>query len=187
MDEVRELNDFQKAFRDKEMAASAENMQQEVLEDEFENEDTQKGRYMTFGCDNDYYGIEITYVNEIVGIQPIAELPETPDFVKGLINLRGKIIPILDVRLRFGKEPLEYTDRTCVIVINVEEDTIGLIVDSIADVVSIPDEEILDPPSVGSSKPNPFVKGIGKVDGTVKLLLDPAKLIYQSGAVSSEL
>lgn len=177
MDEERELNDFQKAFRDKEMNSELSLNQLEQEEDE--SEDTQQGRYMTFGCDKDTYGIAITYVNEIVGIQQIAELPDVPDYIKGLINLRGKIIPILDVRLRFKKPPIEYTDRTCVIVINVEEDTVGLIVDSIADVVTIPEEDILEPPSVTANSPSRFVFGIGKVGDKVKLLLDPAKLIYE--------
>lgn len=179
-EQVRELNDFQKAFRDKELRDGAEMKSQDVLEEEEdENVDTQHGRYMTFKIDGEYYGIAITYVNEIIGIQPATELPETPEYIRGLINLRGKIVPILDVRMRFEKPVADYDDRTCVIVINVGEDTVGLIVDTIADVVSIEDSDILDPPSVKNSAANHYISGLGKIGDEVKLIIDPAKLIYE--------
>lgn len=177
MEDTRELNDFQKAFRDKALAEEAANRENEEFDEEYDI-DTQHGRYMTFRCDNDYYGIAITNVSEIIGIQPITELPDTADFIKGLINLRGKIIPIIDIRARFGKPEIEYNDRTCVIVLTVEEDTVAMIVDGIADVVVISDENVLDPPSVNKPGANKFVFGIGKVGDSVKFLLDPAKLIY---------
>lgn len=178
-EQVRELNDFQKAFRDKELREGIELVSQDILEEEEEDVDTQHGRYMTFKIDGEYYGIAITYVSEIIGIQQITELPETPEYIKGLINLRGKIVPILDVRLRFEKPEAEYDDRTCVIVINVGEDTVGLVVDTIADVVSIEDENILEPPSVRNSAANHYICGYGKIGDEVKLIIDPAKLIYE--------
>lgn len=179
-EQTRELSDFQKAFRDKELREGAELKSQDLLEDEEdENVDTQHGRYMTFKIEDEYYGIAITYVSEIIGITQITELPETPEYIKGLINLRGKIIPILDVRVRFEKPEVAYDDRTCVIVTNVGDDTVGLIVDTIADVVSIEDEDILDPPSVKNSAANHYISGIGKIGGEVKLIVDPAKLIYE--------
>lgn len=139
-------------------------------------EDTQKGRFLTFSIDRETYGIEIMYVTEIIGIQPITEVPELPEYVKGIINLRGKIIPVMDVRLRFKKEPQKYNDRTCVIVIDIKEISIGLIVDSVSEVLTIPDEEIVPPPEVRKSG-NKFIKGVGKVGTEVKLLLDCEKLI----------
>lgn len=141
--------------------------------------DTQKGKYVTFRSGNEYYGLKIQYVNEIIVFQEITEIPETADYVKGLINLRGKIIPVVDVRLRFRQEPVPYTDRTCIIVIQFESTVVGLIVEKIAEVVEIPDECILPSPSVGKAdkKNNKFVSGIGKVDNGVKLLLDPARLL----------
>lgn len=147
----------------------------EILEDE----DTQKGKYMTFRSGNEYYGIGINYVNEIIGIQPITEVPESENYIMGLINLRGKIIPVIDVRIRFGKEPLPYNDRTCIIVIDVKSTVVGLIVDTIAEVVTINDANIVPPPSVvsGSSQENKYVYGIGKIEDEVKLLLDPDALI----------
>lgn len=145
-----------------------------------EEEDTQKGKYMTFVSGNECYGIGISFVNEIVGIQKITEVPETENYIKGLINLRGKIIPIIDVRLRFKKEPIEYNDRTCVIVINVAGTVVGLVVDTIAEVVTIDDKDIVPPPTVGNSLgSNRFVYGIGKVGDDVKLLIDPEKLINE--------
>ena len=80
-------------------------------------EDTQKGRFLTFSLDKESYGIEIKYVTEIIGLQEITEVPELPDYIKGIINLRGKIIPVMDIRLRFKKSEKEYNDRTCVIVL----------------------------------------------------------------------
>ena len=141
--------------------------------------ETQKGKYMTFKSGNEYFGLKIQYVDQIIGFQTITAIPETEDYIKGLINLRGKIIPVIDVRLRFKQEPFEYNDRTCIIVINVKSTVVGLIVEKIAEVVEIKEENILPPPSIGRDKQahNKNVYGIGKVGDTVKLLLDPDKLL----------
>lgn len=142
--------------------------------------DTQKGKYMTFKSGNEYFGLGIQYVNEIIQLQAITAIPETEDYIKGLINLRGKVIPVVDVRLRFKQEPFEYNDRTCIIVINIKSMMVGLIVEKIAEVVEIQDENILPPPSIGRADKaahNKYVYGIGKVGDTVKLLLDPDKLL----------
>ena len=141
--------------------------------------DTQKGKYMTFKSGNEYFGLAIQYVNEIIQLQAITAIPETEDYIKGLINLRGKVIPVVDVRLRFKQEPFEYNDRTCIIVINIKSMMVGLIVEKIAEVVEIKEENILPPPSVGRTDrvQNKYVYGIGKVGDAVKLLLDPDKLL----------
>lgn len=139
-------------------------------------EDTQKGRYLTFSIGNDSYGIEIQYVTEIIGIQAITEIPELPEYVKGIINLRGKIIPVMDIRLRFKKEPREYNDRTCIIVVDISNLSIGLIVDSVSEVLTIPEEEIVDPPEM-HQRSNRYIKKIGKYGNDVKLLLDCDKLL----------
>jgi len=150
----------------------------EELDIMLEEEDTQKDKYMTFQSGDESYAISIHYVNEIIGLQKITEVPETANYIKGLINLRGKIIPVIDVRLRFGKEPLEYNDRTCVIVITVNKVVVGLIVDTIADVATISEENIVPPPHmVNNSGAQRFVYGIGKIGDEVKLLIDPANLI----------
>lgn len=142
-------------------------------------EDTLKGRYLTFSLGNETYGIEIMYVTEIIGIQAITEVPELPEYVKGIINLRGKIIPVMDVRLRFKKTPRDYNDRTCVIVVDIKDISIGLIVDSVAEVQTIPDHDIVKPPQMNNGYNNRYIKSIGKVENEVKLLLDCEKLLTE--------
>ena len=122
---------------------------------------------------------EIQYVNEIIGFQDITPVPETENYIMGLINLRGKIIPVIDVHIRFNREPFEYNDRTCIIVVDVKSTLVGLIVEKIAEVVEIQDENILPPPSISrvDRSQNKYVYGIGKVGDSVKLLLDPERLL----------
>ena len=148
-----------------------------VLELEDEMEDTQKGKFLTFALGKEDYGIEIRYVTEIIGIQSITEVPELPDYVKGIINLRGKIIPVIDVRLRFKKPAVEYNDRTCIVVIDIREVYVGLIVDTVAEVIAIADQNIVPPPDSKTGFHNRYIKGIGKVENEVKLLLDCEKLL----------
>ncbi len=151
----------------------------QILFSEDNLEEGQKGKYMTFKTGNEYFGIAINYVCEIIGIQPITAVPEVESYIKGLINLRGKIIPVIDMRARFNIEPLEYTDRTCIIVIDVKGTTVGLIIEKIAEVVTIDDEDIIPPPSLThrNTSNNKYVYGIGKIGDQVKMLLDPEKLI----------
>lgn len=141
---------------------------------------TQKDKYVTFRSGKEYFGLKIEYVNEIVVCQEITQIPETADYIKGLINLRGKIVPVIDVRIRFKQEPVEYNDRTCIIVVKVQEMTVGLIVEQIAEVVEIKEEDILEPPVLGKEEKNlqnRYIYGIGKVGESVKLLLDPEKIL----------
>ena len=140
-------------------------------------EDTQKGKYLTFQIEHEFFGIEIRFVTEIIGVQPITFVPEVPSYVKGIINLRGKILPVIDMRLRFKKEPIDYTDRTCIIVIDFRDITIGLIVDAVSEVINIAEEDIVPPPSYRAGFQNPYIMGIGKVGNDVKLLLDCEKII----------
>ena len=151
---------------------------EKLMEDDIDiEEDTQKNKFLTFTIDKEEYGIEIKYVTEIIGIQQITEIPELPEFIKGVINLRGKIIPVMDVRLRFRKEAKEYNDRTCVIVIDINEIIIGYIVDKVSEVIAIQEENILPPPSLSKNIQNRYIKGIGKVNDEVKLLLDCEKIL----------
>lgn len=147
--------------------------------DELITTQIQLTKFVTFKSGNETYGLKIDYVNEIIGYQDITEIPESEDYIKGLINLRGKIIPVIDVRIRFKQEPFEYTDRTCIIVINYKEHTVGLIVEKIAEVVELADENILPSPSIGKAdrSNNKYVYAIGKLGDDVKLLLDPDKLL----------
>jgi purine-binding chemotaxis protein CheW len=151
--------------------------QEEFVE---EQEDTQHGRFLTFVLGEEVFGIEIRYVKEIIGIQPITRLPEAPESLKGIVNLRGKIIPVIDVRLKFKKSAQEYNDRTCIIVIETNEITAGLIVDNVAEVIAIDDENIVPPPDMRAGIQNRFISGIGKVGNEVKLLLDCESLFKES-------
>jgi len=149
----------------------------ENVEDIMEFEDTQKGRVLTFSLDKESYGIDIKYVIEIIGMQSITKIPELPDYIKGVINLRGKIIPVIDVRLKFKKEGKEYNDRTCIIVVDINGISIGLIVDSVAEVITIPDEDLADPLHFSNSYNNRYIRKIGKIGNEVKLILDCEKLL----------
>jgi purine-binding chemotaxis protein CheW len=152
-------------------------MNQNIINDNADiEEDTQKGKYLTFVLDNESYGIGINNITEIIGIQPITLIPELPDYIKGIINLRGKIIPVMDVRLRFKKPPREYNDRTCIIVVDINDLSIGLIVDSVSEVLRILDQDIVPPPNLNKIS-NKYIRGIGKIDKEVKLILDCDKLI----------
>jgi len=140
---------------------------------------SQENKYVTFKSGNEYFGLRIQCVNEIIVYQEITQVPESEDYIKGLLNLRGKIIPVIDVRIRFKQEPMPYTDRTCIIVISVKDIVVGLIVEKIAEVVEITEDNIIDSPTLGNEdkSQNKYVYGIGKVGDSVKLLLDPEKLI----------
>ncbi len=151
----------------------------DLMDDLDGREDTQRGMFMTFQIADECYGIAITYVQEIVGIQSITAVPETEDYIRGLINIRGKIIPVIDVRVRLKQPPREYTDRTCIIVTGVKSTVVGLIVDEIAGVITVDEKEIILPPSLSQSTAanSKYVFGLARVDNEVKLLLNPEKLI----------
>ena len=148
-----------------------------------QEEDTLKGKYLIFSMGSELYGMEIRYITEIIGIQPITEVPEMPEYVRGITNLRGKIIPVMDARLRFKKAVREYDDRTCIIVIDTNDISIGLIVDSVAEVLTMQDEDIAPPPDINKGG-HKYIKGVGKAGGSVKLLLDCQKLLTDDEAES---
>lgn len=149
---------------------------------------TQKDKYITFISGNECFGLKIEYVNEIIVFQDITEIPECEDYIKGLINLRGKIIPVVDVRIRFKQEPFEYNDRTCIIVLNVRELVVGLIVEKIAEVVEITEDNIIKSPRIGKNDANhnKYVYAIGRVGDRVKLLLDPERLLSDEDMTSAD-
>jgi purine-binding chemotaxis protein CheW len=144
--------------------------------EEMDAEDMQTGRYLTFSIGDVMFGIEMNYITEIVGMQKITELPDIPCYMKGIINLRGKIIPVLDIRLLFGKEERQYDDRTCVIVIDIAGIPIGLIVDRVSEVVTISTDNVSEVPK-SNGQTNRFVKNIGKTENVVVLILDCEKLL----------
>ncbi len=151
-----------------------------------QQEDTQHGRYLTFYLGEEVYGIEIEYVTEIIGMQPITKIPEVSSFIKGIINLRGKIIPVIDMRLKFNKEPIEYDDRTCIIVVDTDHMTVGLIVDKVSEVLTIDDDNVVPPPNHKTGIKNRYIQGIGKIASDVILLLDCKKLFDDSRDADDE-
>jgi purine-binding chemotaxis protein CheW len=152
----------------------------ERLEDDFyddDDEDTQKDKYLTFTVGKEDYGIEISHVTEIIGIQKITDVPDMPAYIKGVINLRGKVIPVMDVRLRFRMPEREYDDRTCTVVVSVNGTPVGLVVDTVKEVIDIPENQIELPPEVAESSTQRYIKGLGKIGEDVKILLDIEKLV----------
>ena len=138
---------------------------------------SREGKYLTFELDAEEYGLEILKVKEIIGIMNITSVPQTPDYVKGVINLRGKVIPVIDLRLKFIMEPLEYSERTCIIIVDIagtsgKKVMVGIVVDSVSEVLNIKGDEIEDAPSFGSRLNTEYILGMAKVKGGVKILLD---------------
>jgi purine-binding chemotaxis protein CheW len=135
-----------------------------------------EGKYLTFSLAHEEYGIGILKIKEIIGMMPITTVPQTPEFVKGVINLRGKVIPVVDLRLRFGIEAMDYTERTCIIVVEIKGGSgiilIGIVVDSVSEVLNIKGEEIEDTPAFGTKLDTAFILGMAKKEGGVKILLD---------------
>lgn len=138
--------------------------------------DQRAGKYLTFGLGNEEFAIQVLRVREIMGVQEITAVPQTPCYVKGVINLRGKVIPVVDLRLKFGLAELEYTQRTCIIVVQIESDAgnlmIGVIVDGVSEVLTLQAADIEDTPDFGSGVATPYLLGMAKIKGKVKILLD---------------
>jgi purine-binding chemotaxis protein CheW len=143
------------------------------------DDSTMEGKYLTFIIGNESYGIGIRYVTEIVGIEAITEMPEMPDYVKGIINLRGNIIPVLDVRLRFNMEQREYDDRTCIIVVFCNGVLIGLIVDSVSEVLTLPAGDIVELPKISAGIQNRYIQNVGKIGHQVVLLVNCERLLSE--------
>ncbi len=140
------------------------------------DQDSMEGMYLTFELADEGYGLEIRNVIEIIGIQPVTKVPDMPSHVIGVLNLRGKVIPIIDVRLRFHLEPRDYDERTCIIVVDVDGNSVGLVVDKVNEVIDIPLGDIEPPPSAGKDQAQ-YIRGLGKLNDNVKILLDIEALI----------
>jgi len=137
---------------------------------------TLEGKYFTFQLGNEIYGLEILKVREIIGLMHITQVPRTPTYIRGVINLRGKIIPVIDLRAKFGMTPTEDTEHTCIIVVDLvtEEATcqMGVLVDSVSEVLDIKDENIEATPAFGGDMDARFIRGMAKADDKVTILLD---------------
>ena len=130
------------------------------------------GKFLTFFLAGEEYGIAILKVHEIIGMMAITSVPRTPAFIRGVINLRGKVIPIIDLRLKFGMASQDQTSETCIIVVHVEGIEVGIVVDRVSEVLNIAGEDIEDAPSFGAEVNTDYILGIGKSQGKVKILLD---------------
>lgn len=135
-----------------------------------------EGKYLSFTLAGEEYGIGILKIKEIIGMMPITSVPQMPKYFKGVVNLRGKVIPVIDLRTRFGMDVIDYTDRTCIIVVEIQGKTatvlVGIVVDSVSEVLNIRAEQIEDPPDFGASIDTGYILGMAKMDGGVKILLD---------------
>ena len=155
------------------MAESAKKMSQAGIDGLRADSD---GKYLTFVLDEEDYGISILKVKEIIGMMPITPVPRTPVFVKGVINLRGKVIPVVDLRLKFGMEEIDYTERTCIIVVEIAGEgshvLTGLVVDAVSEVLNIKADNIEAPPAFGAKLNTDYILGMAKIEGGIKILLD---------------
>ena len=135
------------------------------------------GQFLTFTLQNEEYGIEILRVQEIKGFSKITPIPNAPLFVRGVMNLRGTVVPIVDLRARFSMTEKEYDQFTCIVVVNVGSRIVGLVVDTVSDVLNIPNEAIADPPELASAGEGSCITGMGKLGERIVMLLDTSKLI----------
>lgn len=153
------------------MAESIKKIDQEIKETT-----DREGKYLTFSLAGEEYGIGILKIKEIIGMMPITSVPQTPAFVKGVINLRGKVIPVMDLRLRFNMDSIDYNERTCIIVVEISSPTgtvhIGIVVDAVSEVLNIKGDEIEDTPEFGANLDTDYILGLAKFAGGVKILLD---------------
>ncbi len=160
------------------MAQLAETMDQAV-----KTMTIKTGKYLTFTLADEEYGIGILKVKEIIGMMAITSVPRTPDFVQGVINLRGKVIPVVDLRLKFDMESIPYSERTCIIVVEIDSDSetvlIGIVVDAVSEVLNIQKEEIEESQTFGTKLDTDYILGMAKMEGGVKILLDIDKVLNQ--------
>jgi purine-binding chemotaxis protein CheW len=135
-----------------------------------------EGKYLTFTLAGEEYGIGILKIKEIIGMMPVTSVPRTPSYFKWVVNLRGKVIPVIDLRLRFGMEDMAYTERTCIIVVEIEGERgtvqIGIVVDSVSEVLNIKAKDIEATPAFGARLQTDYILGMAKMEGGVKILLD---------------
>jgi purine-binding chemotaxis protein CheW len=149
---------------------------QTLMDDKFfDNENS----YLTFSLGTEIYGVSIKNISEIIGIQDITKVPGMPKFISGIINLRGQIVPVMDLRAKFEKPPIEYNERTCIIIIEIENIFLGLIVDIVLEVVKISEDKITLSPNITTYESN-YIDGIGQYNGNVALLLNGEKLLTRA-------
>ena len=152
----------------------------EVLDRESETSsdvEVDGGKFLTFFLGEEEYAIEILKVQEIIGLMKITPVPKMPDYIRGVLNLRGKIVPVMNLRTRFGLQEIEDTDETCIIVIQHEEYLMGVLVDKVSEVVDIATSDIEEVPSIGGEQ-SEYLSGIGKIDDSVKMIVEVHKVLF---------
>ena len=149
------------------------------------------GKYLTFSLADEDYGISIKKIREIIGMMPVTKVPRVSAFVKGVINLRGKVIPVIDLRLRLGMEEIEHTDRTCIVIVEVVgcQATVqmGIVVDSVSEVLNIQEDDIQPPPDLSAGGRTRYILGMAKMEGAVKILIDIDKVLGEAEVKELEL
>ena len=143
--------------------------------------------YMIFVINNQKYALSSKYITEIIEILPITKVPFLPEYMKGIINLRSTIIPVMDARMRFGMEPIEYSERTCIIIIENEANKIGLIVDAVNEVLTIPPKQIMESTKEKNDLKESFVNGISQINNDIQLILDCDSLVNIAGDMNNEI
>lgn len=136
------------------------------------------GKFLSFFLGKEEYAIEILKVQEIIGLMPITPVPRMPDYIKGVLNLRGKIVPVMNLRSRFGLQEVEYTEETCIIVVQENSYLMGIIVDKVSEVADIEGNQIEEVPSLGTGQQTEYLSGIGKVKEHVKMIVDVEKVLF---------
>ena len=156
-------------------------------QDDFDDdEDTLDGRFLIFSLGERNYGIEIKYITEIVGLQTITEIPDMPSYIKGVINLRGKVVALIDVRNRFKMTEIGYTEKTCVVILNIHGQLVGLIVDTVREVIKINPNQMEEAPRFSETEGSRFIKALAKVKNDVKILLNTDRIIKEEDANALE-
>ena len=145
-----------------------------------QEEDTLKDKYLIFRIASEDYGFEIRHVLEIIVIQKITDVPDMPEYVMGLINLRGQVVPVMDIRMRFGYEQRSYDERTCIVVVKTDDAPVGVVVDTVSAVQDIPEEDLSGPPSISKGKAHRFIQAMARMEEKVAIILDVEKLLYDN-------
>jgi purine-binding chemotaxis protein CheW len=160
------------------------------LDETITNLTDREGKYLTFTLASEDYGIGILKIKEIIGMMPITSVPQTPSFVKGVVNLRGKVIPVVDLRLKFGIPAIDYTERTCIIVVEISGQSgaikIGIVVDAVSEVLNVKSEDIENTPAFGTRVNTDYILGMAKMGGSVKILLNIDKVLSSQDLVTLE-
>ena len=146
-----------------------------------------EGKYLTFSLASEEYGISILKIKEIIGMMPITSVPQTPEYIKGVVNLRGKVIPVMDLRLRFSMPAMDYTERTCIIVVEISGQAgtvqVGIVVDAVSEVLNIKSEDIEPTPSFGTKLNTDYILGLAKMGGGIKILLEITRVLSSEDAM----